>query len=193
MLTGGRSSRMGRDKATLPLGPSNSPLAAHLASLLTAVTTTALEVGSGVSGLERPAESDSGEGPLVAIATGAVALRERGVGGPVIVLACDLPRLTGNALAAIATAPVAAGSSLVPLLNGRPQPLCARWSVASLDRAIELARSGGRRVLDALEDGEVTFVGAAELGCPDLDGLLADVDDDEDLRRLGLGLGDHKP
>ena len=98
LLTGGASTRMGRDKATLPLGPAGMTLGRHLGSMLEAVTVVALEVGPHASLLDQPTERDPGEGPLAAIALGTRTLRHLGFEGPVLVLATDLPCLSPELL-----------------------------------------------------------------------------------------------
>lgn len=175
---------MGRDKATMQLGPGGVPLARHLGSMLANVTAIALEIGPGVSGLA--VRDDPREGPLVAIATGAGALAETGWRGDVLVLATDLPLLSQRLLAALATWPAPSGQSVAPVAGGRSQPLCARWSQADLEVAAELVEQGERRVQAAFGAGAGLLVlGGRDLAF-DLESELADADDEAALRRLGL-------
>ncbi len=187
LLTGGRSRRLGRDKAALPLGSGGSALAVHLGSLLSRIADHSVEVGPGVSGLPLPSEQDPGEGPLLAITLGARHFRRSGSGSSALVLATDLPLLSEGLLRAIATFPAPPGVSVVPLREGRPQPLCARWSPAALALAEERSAEGERRVQAALESG-CRFLGEAELPGFDLERELVDVDDAGALRGLGLEL-----
>lgn len=189
LLTGGESRRLGRDKATLPLAPGGATLATFLARILSAVARPAIEVGPGVSGLELPEEEDPRVGPLGAIAVGARELARRGWTGPALVLATDLPFLSEGLLAAIAAFPAPEEVSVVPLLDGRPQSLCARWSPAALLAAEEAAAAGERRVQAALATaGALRLVGLDDLPGFDLGRELADVDDAAALERLGLPL-----
>jgi molybdopterin-guanine dinucleotide biosynthesis protein A len=192
LLTGGAGRRLGRDKALLPIGEGGEPLARTLGRSLAAVTGLAVEVGPGHSGLAVPDEADPGEGPLVAIAAGWSYLLERGRSGPVLVLATDLPRLSPRCLGEIASWPAPDGSSVVPVLRGRLQPLCARWSAGALGRAAALVARGERRVEAALEQGSVLRLTEDDLArcSPPIDAAveLADVDVPGDLRRLGLDL-----
>ncbi|HET6809541.1 MAG TPA: NTP transferase domain-containing protein, partial [Acidimicrobiales bacterium] len=119
---------MGFDKATMVVEGRVS--AVRLAAALTAVARPVLEVGPGRSGLASVSEDPPGSGPLVAIAAGWRALTERGHGGPVLVLACDLPLVDEEVLRLLAGWPGPA--SVVPVVAGRDQPLCARWSAADL-------------------------------------------------------------
>ncbi len=189
LLTGGASRRMGREKATLRLGPGGEPLARHLGRLLTACCSPVLEVGGGRSGL--PALSDSPrQGPLGAVAAGAAALSSVGHAGPALVLATDLPFVSGALLAALAAHPADAAVSVVPLVGGRLQPLCARWSPASLALAAELVAAGERRAQAAFF-GASSFLALSpeDLGSLDLARELEDLDEPGDLRRLGLAEG----
>jgi molybdopterin-guanine dinucleotide biosynthesis protein A len=175
ILTGGRSTRMGRDKASLVIG--GMPLARHLALLLATTTRPALEVGPGRSGLATT-DPDPGEGPLAAIAAGWRSLTRLGHDGPVIVIATDLPGLTIGVLAWLAARPEAV--SVVPIVAGSPQSLCARWCPADLDRAVELVGAGERAVHRAL--GPTTaFLGEDAWGSVASAQAFEDVDRPEDL------------
>ncbi len=124
LLTGGTSRRMGFDKASIPIG--GVPCAARVAKVLRAVVAHAVEVGPGTSGLPAVREEPPGGGPLVAVCAGARALEESGSTRPALVVACDLPLVTESVLRTLADWP--GSRSVVPMIGGRPQPLCARWS-----------------------------------------------------------------
>lgn len=187
---------MGRDKALLPLGPGGSPLGRHLGSMLASVTSPCLEVGPGSSGLDRVVEPEPRRGPLAAIAAGAAELDRRalqaaeepgGAGLSVLVLATDLPRLSRLLLETLASWPAGPGVSVVPVVKGRLQPLCALWSPAALERARELSRRGERRVHPVFAGASpLVLLGEEDVPACDLALELSDVDDEADLRRLGL-------
>lgn len=189
LLTGGASRRFGRDKATLCLGPQSETLASHLGSMLERVCGVAFEVGPGFSGLSVPNEPDPRSGPLSALAVGGRFARSVGLDGPVMVLATDLPLLSEELLARIARWPAPAGTSVVPLSGNKRQPLCARWSAPAIDRVLALHSAGVRRLQAALSDEEVCELGPLELAGFDLERELADVDEPDALRRLGLDGG----
>ena len=194
LLTGGRSSRMGVDKAELVLGgPGGRSLASTLAARLRAVTGPVLEVGPGHTDLTR-AHGDPGEGPLVAIVTGWHALRDLGYAGPVIVLATDLPSVSETLLSWLAARPET--GSVVPVAGGRPQPLCARWSAADLVAAGRLAAGGERSVMRALGP-DTCYLGEEAWQEAATPGELDDADTPEDADRLGLRppppTASHKP
>lgn len=142
LLTGGASRRMGADKATLVIG--GETLAVRTARVLAAVCEPVVEVGAGASGLPVTREHPVGSGPLAALRAGVEFI---GTTGPVVVVACDLPRLTETALRRIADSP--GSGSVVPVVAGRDQWACARWSPAALAVA-DAAFAAGERGLRAL-------------------------------------------
>jgi len=184
LLTGGASRRMGVTKASMVIH--GMSLAARTAALLAAMADPVIEIGPGYSGLEARMEQTPGEGPLVAVAAGADALAEAGWHGPALVLACDLPLLTAAALDLIGRWPGDGGA--VPVVAGRPQPLCARWSTEDLADARRLAGEGQRslRGLPRAVPGSVIDERAWGSVCGA--DVFADVDAPADLARLGLGV-----
>ena len=97
LLTGGRSRRLGVDKASLVLD--GETLAQRAARRLGAVCDPVVEVGDGVSPLPSVREQPSGSGPLAALATAGAWLRDRGHHGPALLLAVDLPAVDERAAA----------------------------------------------------------------------------------------------
>ena len=183
LLTGGASRRMGFDKARLPVD--GVPLGARLGRLLQGVVAPVVEVGPGVSWLPALQEDPPGQGPLVAMCAGACRLGEMGHAGPVLVLACDLPFMTSAVLAELAAWPPAR-SSVVPVVAGRPQPLCARWSQAALGAAYRLADQGERAMKCLFECADVVFLDEKQWGTEGVARAFADVDSPADLKALGL-------
>ena len=154
------------------------------ADLLVAATSVALEVGPGYTNLDGVAESPPGRGPLAAVADGWKELGRREWTGPVLVVATDLPHLTVEMLRWLAA--FEPGDSVVPVADGRLQPLCARYEAADLDEATRLIASGARKMLDLVssisprcvpEDVWVPYAGRAD--------SLIDVDTPEELAALG--------
>ena len=182
LLTGGESRRMGFDKATVSID--GVPSAERIARLLRDVVTLAFEVGPGVSGLPAVSEQHPGSGPLVAMCAGARALRHARHGGPALVLACDLPLVTDAVLRTLANWP--GDGSVVPVLDGNPQPLCARWSAEDLAATAGLVDVGRRAVKALLERPGVTLLDEASWP-EDMEATaFTDVDTPHDLDRLGL-------
>jgi molybdenum cofactor guanylyltransferase len=180
LLTGGRSSRLGADKADLRMG-NGGTLSARTAGLLGTVAEPVIEVGPGRTALR--AVADSGEGPLAAVAAGATALRSGSGLTAALVVATDLPLLTAGLLSWLAAHP--APGSVVPVAAGRSQPLCARYSAADLDVAVAIVGAGRRSMRDLLDAIEPVYVDEDEwvpaAGDPS---ALQDVDTPADLVRL---------
>lgn len=171
---------MGRDKAQMMV--EGETLAARTARLLASVAHPVLEVGPGVSGLPVAPEPDPRDGPLPAIAAGWVSLLGLGYRGDVLVLSTDLPRLTAPALSWLAGR--AGESSVVPIVGGSAQLLCARWCADDLDGAVALVAAGERVVRRALGP-ETAYPSEEEFGTVTSAGAFADVDTPGDLEALG--------
>jgi molybdopterin-guanine dinucleotide biosynthesis protein A len=133
-------------------------------------------------------EQEPGQGPLAAIAAGWRALVDRRYAGPCLALACDLPRMSVPLLRLLAEWP--GEGTVVPVSEGVPQTLCARYSKEALARAESLVAGGARsaRALLAEETrtAEVTLVPPATWGTVAPPEVFADLDTPDDLVRLGL-------
>ncbi|MCU0313546.1 MAG: molybdenum cofactor guanylyltransferase [Solirubrobacteraceae bacterium] len=150
VLAGGAGSRVGGDKAALPVAgrPLISwPLAA-LRAVLAEVAVVAKEatvlppVGYGVLVWREP---DEPRHPLAGVVE---ALRRAG-GRPVVVLACDLPLVTPALVRALAEGDAGGAPALVARAEGRLQPLCARYEPAA--RALLEGFDGSGRVVTQIE------------------------------------------
>ena len=182
LLSGGSSRRMGRDKTQLVL--EGMTIARRTGRLLQQVSETALEVGPGTSGLAFVREVPHGAGPLAAVAEGRRALLERGHCGDALVVACDLPLLSADLLHWLAAfdAPI----SVVPVVEGRAQPLLARWSGPDLDTAAELVRGGERSLRPLLCAPGVVLVDESQWGSITGRETFDDIDTPADAHRYGL-------
>jgi molybdopterin-guanine dinucleotide biosynthesis protein A len=173
---------MGRDKATLIA--EGMTLSVRAGQMLERVVDVAVEVGPGVSGLRATWEDPRGEGPLAAVAAGWDVLGGNGHLGAALVLACDLPFVSEALLRMLATWD--SDGSVVPVVQGRPQPLCARWGHDDLDDAVQLAHAGERSLRHlAVRPGVVLLTESAWSEVAE-EREFADVDSPDDLRRLGL-------
>lgn len=159
MLTGGRSSRMGRDKALLPFH--NGMLAAAVAAKVERAVGSATLVGSDPSharlGYAFLPDKWPGEGPLGAI----VSVLGRAGAESNLIVACDMPGLTVAFLERLMAAMeasvhepdvVAAASP-----SGQIEPLCAVWR-RSARAALERAFTAGERSVMAVLTGEALRV-----------------------------------
>ena len=173
---------MGHDKATLVID--GEPSARRLGALLAGIVDPALEVGPHCSGLPAITEEHPGEGPLAALVAGWSALSRAGHEGSVVVLACDLPLVTSAFIRWLAQYP--GRRSIVPVAEGRWQPLCARWSAPDLRRSVERAAHGARSFRELLDEIAPVTVGPGDWAEAALPSVLADADTPDDLERLGL-------
>ncbi len=151
ILAGGRSTRMGQNKALLPLA--GQPLVQHMIDLAWSIPTIVQLVGDPQSLLAYAAVSEDhfpGQGPLAGIHAALVA----SVAEQVLILAVDMPFLTPDFLRfLIAQAQAQSQTSealvTVPRLADGWQPLCAVYHKEFLPYA-ERALQQGRNRIDSL-------------------------------------------
>ena len=150
LLTGGRSTRAGTDKATLLV--EGVTLASRTARALSEVAEPVLVVGPD-AGLGFETVDDPRRGPLVAFVWGAEALRARSHAGPILLVACDLPFVTPGLLAFVAGS-VGDAHAAVPTVEGWDQPLAACYAHDATRIARDVVDAGAesmRELLDALD------------------------------------------
>jgi molybdenum cofactor guanylyltransferase len=150
VLAGGKSTRMGKNKALLRV--EGIPLIARIASAVAAAAGSATLVGrpESYSELNLPAIPDShpGLGPLGGIATALGASTAEWN----LIVACDMPGLEAGPLRSL-LAHASAGQADCVLAagpSGLPEPLCGvynRRCLPEIDRALE---RGVRKIMDAL-------------------------------------------
>lgn len=182
LLTGGKSRRLGEDKSQLIV--EGTTLAVRTATLLRLVVETAIEVGPGVSGLPTKLEEPPGSGPLAALVAGRLALRDLGHDGSALAIACDLPLLSESLLRLLVEWD--STYSVLPVVHGRPQPLCARWSAIDLDAAGLMFAQGERSLKLLCAQSDVVLLGETDWGVVAAEEQFSDVDTADDLERLGL-------
>ena len=147
VLTGGRSSRMGEDKASLVLG--GATLLARVVAALNALADEivvvrapgqSLPLVQTASTLTVVADRVEGAGPLEGIATGLEAIT-----APIaLVVGVDHPFLRPTLLRLLLDEVQAGAPWVLPVFEGHPQPMCSAVAAASLG-AIRTAISGGER------------------------------------------------
>src|ERR1044071_920695 len=147
ILAGGASSRMGTDKSLLPI--ERQTFTARIAEPLLKLTGTGSVVGR-ASGLSLP--SVAGVCPQWGALGGLHAALTACKRDWAIVVAVDLPFVTGDLFLSLAASRLD-HEAIVPIQpDGRPQPLAALYRVdPSRQRATELIEAGRRRPLDLLE------------------------------------------
>jgi molybdopterin-guanine dinucleotide biosynthesis protein A len=150
VLAGGRSSRMGRDKALLAYA--GRPLIEHAVSILTGAGLTPHILGL------RPDLADyapiiedlrPGSGPLGGLeAALTFSKTELNVFLPV-----DLPLLPSSFLRyLLERAAITGAAATVPTLGGRPEPLCAVYRRELLPGIADALESGEYKVMRAIEN-----------------------------------------
>lgn len=168
VLAGGRSRRMGSDKALLELD--GVSLVERAARRLAAICSRVVVADGGRGVLDRVTSvpDGPGQGPVAGILGAAAAFP----GTSLLVLACDLPRVPISLLGELATRTTSDWA--VPRWRGRLEPLCALYRAPALEAL-------GRRVAD----GILAPHRLAELDGLETGGLEIDYFDEERLRRHG--------
>lgn len=144
VTAGGRSSRMGTDKAWLELDGQTmiERVIAALKAVSESVAILANSARYGRLGLPVYADTNMGIGPLEAIRTAL----ENSRAPRSLVVACDLPFVTPE-LFSFLLAIEGNYQAIVPVdRDGRPAPLCAVYSAEALESVTRIIERGGRRV-----------------------------------------------
>jgi molybdopterin-guanine dinucleotide biosynthesis protein A len=160
LLTGGASSRMGRDKAQIEVGGTGlaERTAREFASAGIPVTILGNEE---LEGFPFQADPEAFQGPLFALS------RFEPEADMVFVASCDMPFFS-CALVEVLAARLGEADAAVPNLGGRPQPTCALYRARAVRRARAVWDSRKRSLMAWLKALETVPV------------------DEEDLRRAGL-------
>jgi molybdopterin-guanine dinucleotide biosynthesis protein A len=161
VVAGGRSRRMGRDKALLPWGETD--LLGHAMSRLRVVTgDVRILCGSKPRYLDRGTRVVTDQipdaGPLAGVLTG---LAESG-GHPGLFLAVDLPLVPPSLLARLAELGES-WDAVVPVSPRGPEPLCAVYGPACLGPIRRSVEAGEMRMTAFWSDVRVRRLPAEEL------------------------------
>jgi len=153
VLTGGRSRRMGRDKALLSFR--GRPLVVHVAAQVEQAAGSAELVGEPgrYQGLGYPAlpERYPGCGPLSGLEAALSRLQE---GGWALITACDMPGLTVDWLHQVLAAREAGRPAVVSTFQGETHPLCGAYHASltpTVRSALEAGRLPVRKFLDSID------------------------------------------
>jgi molybdopterin-guanine dinucleotide biosynthesis protein A len=189
VLAGGRSSRMGRDKASLPFG--DGTLIEHLVASLAPRFADILVIASPAQLLPpldaRIVRDDIAyDGPAAGLAAGLRAMQNE----VAFVTSCDglgvhLP------LVEFLLSEVTGHDAVLPVWDGRPQPLRAVYRRTALGPLEQQLALGGRRLLDLFDAIKVRPVGEGEIRRFDAEGrsfvnLNTPADSAEARRRLEM-------
>lgn len=160
VLCGGRSTRMGRDKASLPFGPET--LAERVARIVGGVVPEVVLVGRAGQSLPAGAgvafDHEDGLGPLSGIAAGLHAAH----GEYVFAAACDLPLLSAALVRRLLD--LARGfDACVPVVDGYEVATCAVFHRRMTAVADELLRGRRLRASGLFNRGHVRRVPGEDL------------------------------
>ena len=161
ILAGGQSRRMGRDKPLVEIG--GVPLIRRVMAALTPCVSETIVVTNrdepfGSLGLRTLADTWPGRGPLAGIHAALKSVRTPSA----LIVACDYPFLTPDALERILREPPS-GGIVAPQIAGQLHPLCAQYAAAALGAVEESLAAGELMVLSCvarlrerrlLEEGE---------------------------------------
>ncbi|HWD51310.1 MAG TPA: molybdenum cofactor guanylyltransferase [Acidimicrobiales bacterium] len=182
LLSGGASRRMGCDKASIRVDGQSA--ASRAAARLSSVADPVWEVGPSHCHLPHVVEDPPGSGPVGAVVAGWKALTASGFRGPVLVLACDLPLMTAELLRWLAEVP--GPGTVIPRVEGRAQPLCARWSAPDLDRVVEYFAGGYRAFKTMYDELDIGFLDERAWSPAASSRAFSDTDAPGDFDRLGI-------
>ncbi|HLJ48882.1 MAG TPA: molybdenum cofactor guanylyltransferase [Bryobacteraceae bacterium] len=151
VLVGGKSSRMGRDKALLPFG--GKVLAQHIATLVQAAAGSSTLIGDperyAVLGYPVRADLYPRCGPIGGIAT---ALRITTADWNLVV-ACDMPALTAAVLnIMLQKLDQTDADCIVPTGISGPEPVCAVYHRRSLPHLEQAMRDGRLKMREVILD-----------------------------------------
>jgi molybdopterin-guanine dinucleotide biosynthesis protein A len=182
-VAGGRSQRMGRDKALLPWG--DTDLLGHALARLRSVTDdTRILVGAEPRHTERgfPVEVDAAPdlGPLA----GLLAALESAPKGALL-LGVDLPLIPSTLLAHLATlCHEGDADAIVPVSRRGPEPLCAAYGPRCLEPVRQHVANRDLKMTSFWPDLRVREIGPDELAAfGDPDELFLNVNTPDDYER----------
>ncbi|QCT04638.1 formate dehydrogenase family accessory protein FdhD [Paenibacillus algicola] len=167
LLAGGRSRRMGQDKALLRFG--RLSCIEQVQSALSVVCSDLL-ISANASrsydflGLPRVEDQYPGQGPLAGLHAGLKAARTSWS----LVSACDMPLVTEGMASDLARmvrslTPMGKVQAVVPVAEGRPQPLFAAYHDSAATVLEQRLQRGELRMMDALGELTVKWVPLEEL------------------------------
>jgi molybdenum cofactor guanylyltransferase len=182
ILAGGRARRLGgRDKSRLLVG--GRTILARQLDVLGRVAARVVIVANDAdafadAGVPVLPDAAPGGGSLGGIYTALV-----DAGGPVLVLACDMPFVTAPFLAHVIEAGREADLAIPRGPDGY-QPLCAHYGPACAGPLRHRLEQGALKVVDLMADVRVREIGPEEIAPFDPDGLLLlNVNTADDLAR----------
>ncbi|MEK6410788.1 MAG: molybdenum cofactor guanylyltransferase [Acidobacteriota bacterium] len=192
ITAGGRSSRMGKDKAWLELG--GRPLIEHVIAALEPVTTRVAIIANSPEyarlGFPVFADSQAGIGPLEAIRT-ALASADT---SRIVLAGCDLPFVTAELFKFLLSIP-GSQQAIVPVgADGKLEPLCAIYSSEALPAVTDLIARDKKKIsllFDQIPTRLVAFEELRHLAGSPL--FFENVNTPEDYERISASLPPRRP
>lgn len=190
ILAGGRSTRMGRDKALLQF--QGKPFIQHVADTLRSVFNEVIIVsdhGERYAFLDLPIFDDRFKscGPLGGIHSALIHVKTVAV----FVLSCDLPLVGREIIQRVLDSSMDCGIVVVSC-EGRIQPLCGYYHRSCLGSLKEHLAHGQFRVLTFLEDENAFIISVDELTPNGTISPLMNVNTLEDYQKLILHSSSHR-
>ncbi|MEK6322508.1 MAG: molybdenum cofactor guanylyltransferase [Acidobacteriota bacterium] len=188
ITAGGRSSRMGTDKAWLELG--GRAMIEHVIAALVPVTTSVAIIANGPEyarlGFPVFADEQTGIGPLEAIRTALASSNT----SCIVLAGCDLPFVTAELFRFLLSIP-GDHQAVVPIgADGKLEPLCAIYRSGALLVVTSLIAQGERKIsllFDRLPTRVVAFEELRHLEGSEL--FFENVNTPEDYARASERLG----
>lgn len=187
VLAGGGSTRMGRDKAFLPIGDGDDAELLVVRARRALTDAGAAEVASiggdvdrlAALGFEARPDSDPGTGPLGGLLAGLRAAKL----SVAVVMPCDLPAIDAVTVRRIVDALIdaPAADAAMPFVAGIPQVLTAAYRTSAIGPLAAAFDTGERSVRAAVEGLSVVEVTGVDPR------ILADLDSPDDLDRYAQG------
>jgi molybdenum cofactor guanylyltransferase len=191
ILAGGRSTRLGRDKASEPL--LGRPLLQWVVDRVQPLTAEIVIVrakGQQLQLIEAAAhltvvrDAFPGSGPLGGLFTGLQAMRS----GSALAVACDMPLLQTPLLAELLRLALE-HEAVVPVQDGLPQPLCAAYRKACLPAVHRHLVAGELKLTSFLDKVATHYVASNVWSRLDPEGLsFLNINTDEDLDRASKAM-----
>jgi molybdopterin-guanine dinucleotide biosynthesis protein A len=182
VVAGGRSLRMGRDKALLPWAGSTL-LDDAIARMRLACPDVRILCGPvpryGDRGVPLVTDRIDGAGPLAGLEAALVAAADR----PVLLVGVDLPFVTAGTLAFL-LGHLEGADAVVPAPEQMPQPLCAAYAPSCLPAVQARLAAGERRMTSFWSDVTVRRLGSSDFRAfGDARDLFRNLNTPEDLHR----------
>ena len=177
VLAGGRSSRMGQDKALLSFTP-HAPLVSHIAGLVGQAAGSAILLGPaakyGSLGFECWEDLRAGQGPLAGLETALF----RTASPYNLIVACDLPGVQSSTLTELLDQAIRqnAPCTLLRDVTGRVHPLCGVYHPICLSHIQSALDAGDRKVMNVVKHLVPAYF--------DVPFELANINSPEDWRRF---------